>query len=128
MLCHCSRVADLLATFSIGTQSERHPEGTTGSKDTEVGNPDIRIPENLPMKDGPEAQNVEEAEAEAAGVGNPDIRVPESFKSEEGLHARQAEEGKDAERKDTGNTNKGDSGENEKRLDPYLEVKGTPIS
>ncbi|KAJ1085076.1 hypothetical protein NDU88_005209 [Pleurodeles waltl] len=118
------RVADLPATCSIGSRSERHPWDNIRSPLTDIGNPDIRIPGNLPMKDDPEEQRGEEAEA--AGVGNPDIWVPESYKSEKGLRTRCAAEGKDTETKDTENTDRGDSRENARRLESYHEERGTP--
>ncbi|KAJ1116129.1 hypothetical protein NDU88_004348 [Pleurodeles waltl] len=67
-------------------------------KAIENGNLDIRIPINLPGKEG-DALGREE-EDEVVGAGNPDIRVPESVKREEGLCARRIRKEKNAEVKE----------------------------
>ncbi|KAJ1088457.1 hypothetical protein NDU88_001614 [Pleurodeles waltl] len=111
----CSRVADFPATFNAGSRSEKYLGGPAGNEAAEVGNPDIRISENLPIEAGQRAQRAEEGEA--AGAGNPDIRVPKSLKRDEGLHARRAEETKDAERRDAESADEGNIGEHERELD-----------
>ncbi|KAJ1219135.1 hypothetical protein NDU88_006706 [Pleurodeles waltl] len=74
------------------------PTAPEEDKALENGNPDIRIPIDLPGEER-EAQRLEEEE-KVVGAGNPDIRVPESVKSEEGLCEARTGEKKDAEEKD----------------------------
>ncbi|KAJ1109550.1 hypothetical protein NDU88_006910 [Pleurodeles waltl] len=124
-LANSSRVADFPATFSAGSRSEKYLGGPAGNEAAEVGNPDIRIPENLPIEAGQRAQRAEEGEA--AGAGNPEIRVPESLKREEGLRAQSAEETKDAERRDTERANEGNIGEDERELDSDI-GEGGPLT
>ncbi|KAJ1081634.1 hypothetical protein NDU88_001812 [Pleurodeles waltl] len=116
-----SRVVDSPATFSAGSRSERHPGGPEENGAIEDGNPDIRIPINLPIE-GREARSVEKGKA--AGAGNPDIRVPESFKREEGLSTGRTGEEKDAEEKTAESADRENSGENEKTSDPHLGEEG----
>ncbi|KAJ1181062.1 hypothetical protein NDU88_006273 [Pleurodeles waltl] len=112
-----SRVADFLATSSAESRAEQRSGGLAETESTETGNPDIRIPENLPAK-GRRAERAEEGKT--AGAWNSHIRVPETLKSKEGLRAWRAEREEDAEGRGAENIEKGDSGGDEGTNDPYL--------
>ncbi|KAJ1114028.1 hypothetical protein NDU88_002267 [Pleurodeles waltl] len=88
LCCGCSlsvqsRVTDSAAPFCANPGSEWHPKAPKEDKTLDNGNPDIRIPLDLPVEEG-EAPSRKE-EKDDVGVGNPDIRVPDRVKSEEGL-------------------------------------------
>ncbi|KAJ1161182.1 hypothetical protein NDU88_001669 [Pleurodeles waltl] len=105
----CSRVTDSPATFRADPRSERHLAGPEENRAIDDGNPDIRIPINLPIE-GREARSLEKGKA--FGTGNPDIRVPESFKRDEGLCAGRTREEKDAEEETAESANSEGSGGN----------------
>ncbi|KAJ1173551.1 hypothetical protein NDU88_005382 [Pleurodeles waltl] len=71
---NCSRETDSSAPFSADLGSDWHRTAPEEGKAIENGNPDIRIPIDLPGKEG-DALGREE-EDEVVGAGNPDIRVP----------------------------------------------------
>ncbi|KAJ1097617.1 hypothetical protein NDU88_002734 [Pleurodeles waltl] len=89
---------DAAAPFHADPGSAWHPTATNEDKTLKNGNPDIRIPIDLPVEEQ-KPQHREEKEV-AVNARNPDIRVPKSVKREEGLCVARIEEEKDAEEED----------------------------
>ncbi|KAJ1134499.1 hypothetical protein NDU88_000950 [Pleurodeles waltl] len=89
---------DSSAPFRADPESEWHTTAPEEGNALKNGNPDIRVPIDLPGKEG-EVEGREEEE-EVIGAGNPDIWVPESVKTEEGLWAVRTRKEKDAKEKD----------------------------
>ncbi|KAJ1154988.1 hypothetical protein NDU88_007726 [Pleurodeles waltl] len=89
----CSRVLESPATSHIKTGSERRFPDPGRHDNEDIGNPDSRIPKQIPegLDDG----------MMIAMIGNPDIRVPDVIENEDRLHARRAFTNTDAEEGDT---------------------------
>ncbi|KAJ1105106.1 hypothetical protein NDU88_002514 [Pleurodeles waltl] len=90
----CSRELNSPATSDRKPGAERRSTDPGRLENYDIGNPDGRIPENIPAN----AETITEA-------GNPDIRVPDSVKTEEGLRERRAFKTRDA---DVGGTEGGE--------------------
>ncbi|KAJ1210981.1 hypothetical protein NDU88_006343 [Pleurodeles waltl] len=109
--------ADFPATPNTDLGAERCFDGLCETDFKEIGNPDDRIPENVP------GRGRAEEEGKTAGAGNPDIRVPERLKIEEGLRAACAERAEDAEGAGPGHRKEEENGGERVTHDPHLGEK-----
>ncbi|KAJ1079590.1 hypothetical protein NDU88_000152 [Pleurodeles waltl] len=106
-------------TLHAKAGAELHSETPGKTTAVETGNPDVRVPENVPAEGRAETTE----EENTAGAGNPDIRVPEKLKRKEGLRAGKAEGEEDTRELDAEEARQTDHGGNEEENDPYIEER-----
>ncbi|KAJ1189438.1 hypothetical protein NDU88_006183 [Pleurodeles waltl] len=106
---------DVATAATLHTKDGAEPHSETLDETTygNIGNPDVRIPRNVPVEGRTETTE----EENTAGAGNPDIRVPEKVKRKKGLRARGAEGEEDAKERDAGKTRQTDNEETEEEED-----------
>ncbi|KAJ1170928.1 hypothetical protein NDU88_002799 [Pleurodeles waltl] len=105
------------ATLHAEAGAEPRSEALGETTFVETGNPDIRIPVNVPAEGRRVGQTEEK---KTAGAENPGIRVPARLKSKERLRAQEVEEEEDAKEREAGIAEQIDHGGNEEEKDPYL--------
>ncbi|KAJ1215650.1 hypothetical protein NDU88_003258 [Pleurodeles waltl] len=85
----CSRELKSPTTSDIKPGAERRSTDPCGLENNVIGNPDGRIPENIPARRR-DWEMITEA-------GNPDIRVPDSVKIDDGIRALRELKTRDAD-------------------------------
>ncbi|KAJ1171844.1 hypothetical protein NDU88_003702 [Pleurodeles waltl] len=115
--CICHRVNNSPTTLHAKAGAEPRSDALGETNSDETGNPDVRVPVNVPAE-GSGAEKTEEEKT--AGAGDPDIRVPERLKRKEGLFARDAEGEEDAKEREAGKAEQTDNGGNEEENELYI--------